>query len=125
MKVNVGASGTARLIMRNKGNFRLLLNASIWPGMKVTPMEGGKVSLKSHFRHTTCVPPSNQGAWPEDTNGILPCVMTFCAIFPCSANSGKDPASRKKPIAGFPGGSNKGEGILPGVLPASRIGFQR
>ena len=45
MKVNVGASGTARLIMRNKGNFRLLLNANIWPGMKVTPMEGGKVSL--------------------------------------------------------------------------------
>ncbi|CAK0783922.1 hypothetical protein CVIRNUC_007122 [Coccomyxa viridis] len=42
MKVNVGASGKARLIMRNKGNFRLLLNASIWPGMKVTPMDGGK-----------------------------------------------------------------------------------
>ena len=50
MKVNVGASGTARLIMRNKGNFRLLLNASIWPGMKVTPMEGGKVSLKSQIQ---------------------------------------------------------------------------
>ena len=43
LQVNVGASGKARLIMRNKGNFRLLLNASIWPGMKVTPMDGGKV----------------------------------------------------------------------------------
>ncbi len=57
MKVNVGASGTARLIMRNKGNFRLLLNACIWPGMKVTPMEGGKVSLKSQSRHAACMPP--------------------------------------------------------------------
>ena len=45
LQVNVGASGKARLIMRNKGNFRLLLNASIWPGMKVTPMEGGKVRV--------------------------------------------------------------------------------
>ena len=45
LQVNVGARGTARLIMRNKGNFRLLLNASIWPGMKVTPMDGGKVGL--------------------------------------------------------------------------------
>lgn len=51
MKVNVGASGTARLIMRNKGNFRLLLNASIWPGMKVTPMEGGKVRLTREAWH--------------------------------------------------------------------------
>ena len=43
MRVNVGSIGKARLIMRNKGNFRLLLNANIWPGMKVTPMDGGKV----------------------------------------------------------------------------------
>ncbi len=44
MKVNVGARGGARLIMRNRGNFRLLLNANIWPGMKVTPMDSGKVA---------------------------------------------------------------------------------
>ena len=44
MKVNVGARGGARLIMRNRGNFRLLLNANIWPGMTVTPMDGGKVA---------------------------------------------------------------------------------
>ena len=54
LQVNVGASGKARLIMRNKGNFRLLLNASIWPGMKVTPMDGGKVGPSA--------PPSAQPA---------------------------------------------------------------
>lgn len=52
MKVNVGGSGKARLIMRNKGNFRLLLNANIWSGMKVTPMDGGKVPFPlSQYQH--------------------------------------------------------------------------
>ena len=43
MKVNVDeATPNARLVMRNKGNLRLLLNASLWPEMQVTMMEGGK-----------------------------------------------------------------------------------
>jgi Ran-binding protein 3 len=52
MRVNVASSGQARIIMRSKGNFRLLLNANLWPEMKVTPMDGGKVSLSvlpGHF----------------------------------------------------------------------------
>ncbi|KAK1436843.1 hypothetical protein QVD17_02627 [Tagetes erecta] len=41
LKVNVSTSGTrkARLIMRAKGNYRLILNASIFVDMKLTNME--------------------------------------------------------------------------------------
>lgn len=45
MRVNVavGAGAQARLVMRQRGNLRLLLNANLFPGMKLTPMDGGKV----------------------------------------------------------------------------------
>ena len=33
----------ARLVMRQRGNLRLLLNANLWADMQVTKMEGGKV----------------------------------------------------------------------------------
>ncbi|KAJ4959329.1 hypothetical protein NE237_026440 [Protea cynaroides] len=41
LKVNVSAAGTekARLIMRAKGNLRLILNASLYPDMKLTNMD--------------------------------------------------------------------------------------
>lgn len=43
MKVNVGVGDKARLVMRQRGNLRLLLNANIFPLFKLTPMDGGKV----------------------------------------------------------------------------------
>lgn len=43
MRVNVANNGQARLVMRSKGNLRLLLNANLWPDMKITLMDGGKV----------------------------------------------------------------------------------
>lgn len=67
LQVNVGASGKARLIMRNKGNFRLLLNASIWPGMKVTPMDGGKVGPLCADSPTKCT------ARPLPFHTLIPC----------------------------------------------------
>ncbi|BDA51158.1 probable E3 SUMO-protein ligase RanBP2 at C-terminar half [Coccomyxa sp. Obi] len=42
MKVNVGVGDKARLVMRQRGNLRLLLNANIFPLFKLTPMDGGK-----------------------------------------------------------------------------------
>ncbi|XP_073015465.1 nuclear pore complex protein NUP50B-like [Primulina eburnea] len=41
LKVNVSTSGTgkARLIMRARGNYRLILNASLYPDLKLTDME--------------------------------------------------------------------------------------
>ncbi|KAH7565174.1 hypothetical protein JRO89_XS09G0154300 [Xanthoceras sorbifolium] len=41
IKVNVStsATGRARLLMRTKGNYRLILNASLYPDMKLTNME--------------------------------------------------------------------------------------
>ncbi|CAA0839104.1 Nuclear pore complex protein NUP50A [Striga hermonthica] len=41
LKVNVSTSGTgkARLVMRARGNYRLILNASLFPDMKLTNMD--------------------------------------------------------------------------------------
>ncbi|EPS62823.1 hypothetical protein M569_11965 [Genlisea aurea] len=41
LRVNISTAGTgkARLVMRSKGNFRLILNASIFPDMKLTSMD--------------------------------------------------------------------------------------
>lgn len=41
VKVNISRTGTgkARLVMRAKGNYRLILNASLYPDMKLTNME--------------------------------------------------------------------------------------
>lgn len=45
LRVNVPkqGGGAARLVMRSKGNLRLLMNASLWPDMVVTKMDDGKV----------------------------------------------------------------------------------
>jgi hypothetical protein len=45
-------------------------------------------------------------------DGILPFVMTSCASLPCSATSGKIAAHQKKPIAGFPGSSDKNRKVF-------------
>ena len=44
MRVNVASNGRARLVMRQRGNLGVLMNANLWPEMQVTKMEGGKVS---------------------------------------------------------------------------------
>ena len=73
----------------------------------------GTTSCKLH-RHC-------QGGRQYNLNGILPFVMTSCASPPCSATSGKIAAHHNKPTAGFPGSSNKQEGVLPGVKPNGRM----
>lgn len=43
IKVNVNEkTGAARIVMRQKGTLRLLMNASLWEAMTVTKMEGGQ-----------------------------------------------------------------------------------
>ena len=42
-------TGQARLVMRQRGNFRLLLNANLWPQMLVSMMDGNKVSVLSRL----------------------------------------------------------------------------
>jgi len=42
LRVKVAPGGRARLVMRARGNLRLLLNGNLWPEMKVTLMDGGK-----------------------------------------------------------------------------------
>ncbi|KAL0036042.1 hypothetical protein WJX77_012250 [Trebouxia sp. C0004] len=42
LRVNKAPNGQARLVMRQRGNFRLLLNANLWPHMPVSMMDGGK-----------------------------------------------------------------------------------
>ncbi len=38
------------MVMRSKGQLRLLMNANLWPDMKITPMDGGKVRKRKPFR---------------------------------------------------------------------------
>ena len=47
LRINRAPGRTARFVMRQKGQHRLLMNANLWPLMKVTPMDGGKVILPS------------------------------------------------------------------------------
>jgi Ran-binding protein 3 len=55
MRVNVDeASGLARMVMRQKGNLRLLLNANLWAEMQLTVMEGGSVSSCIFSRLCIC-----------------------------------------------------------------------
>jgi Ran-binding protein 3 len=42
MRLNRGKDGGARMVMRAKGNYRLILNAAMWRGQTFTKMEGGK-----------------------------------------------------------------------------------
>ena len=51
---------------------------------------------------------------------VLPFVMSSLVSLKCSATPGKAAAFEKKPIPGFPGSSNKVEGVLPRVLPGGR-----
>jgi Ran-binding protein 3 len=55
VRVNVGgaqggaqaqAQAQARVVMRQKGNLRLLLNGNLWPQMQLTRLEGGAVSAR-------------------------------------------------------------------------------
>ena len=49
LKSSNEAAGQARLVMRQRGNFRLLLNANLWPQMPVIMMDGGKASFLPFF----------------------------------------------------------------------------
>lgn len=40
-RIKVAAAGQGRIIMRQRGNLRLLLNANLWPDMAVNSMDGG------------------------------------------------------------------------------------
>lgn len=42
LRLNLTKDGGARMVMRAKGNFRLILNAAMWKGQTFTKMEGGK-----------------------------------------------------------------------------------
>ena len=51
MRINLGKNGGARMVMRAKGNFRLILNAAMWKDMKFSKMEGGeRVSFRAKKR---------------------------------------------------------------------------
>ena len=79
--------GQARLVMRQRGNFRLLLNANLWPHMPVSMMDGGKASCLLSF---PCRPHCSFCDWlecsilPEGdikrycTNGIVFSFLPFC-----------------------------------------------
>lgn len=50
LRINRAPGRPARFVMRQRGHHRLLMNANLWPQMKVTPMDGGKVGLVDQDR---------------------------------------------------------------------------
>ncbi|VVB00449.1 unnamed protein product [Arabis nemorensis] len=58
LKVNVSSNGKARLVMRAKGNYRLILNASLYPEMKLASMEKKGITF-------TCVNSIGEGEGKE------------------------------------------------------------
>ncbi|KAK8937457.1 hypothetical protein KSP39_PZI011981 [Platanthera zijinensis] len=66
IKVNASLSGEkARLVMRTKGNYRLILNASIYPDMTLTDMEKKGITF-------SCI---NSAA--EGRSGLTTCALKF------------------------------------------------
>ncbi|KAK9868227.1 hypothetical protein WJX84_008039 [Apatococcus fuscideae] len=58
LRLNVAASGQARLVMRQRGNLKLLLNANLFPEMTHDIMDGGKGAMFQAINY--CVgPPSS------------------------------------------------------------------
>ena len=51
---------------------------------------------------------------------VLPFVMSSLASLTCPATPGRTAARKSMLIAGFPGSSNKVEGVLPRFLPGGR-----
>ncbi len=41
-RVNIDARGQARMVMRQRGNLRLILNAKLFPQMTISHMVGGR-----------------------------------------------------------------------------------
>ena len=64
----------ARMVMRSKGQLRLLMNANLWPDMKITPMDGGKVR--------SC--PNLPGAWCTEMLLQIQCTADAC-YQPCAS----------------------------------------
>jgi Ran-binding protein 3 len=64
VRVNVdNSTGQCRVVMRQKGNLRLLLNGNLWPQMQITRLEGGAVSAASGRR---ACPPALAQLWREE-----------------------------------------------------------
>ena len=50
--------------MRQRGNYRLLLNANVWPGINVAAMDGGK-GVTFAIVNCTAAPGAEEGATPS------------------------------------------------------------
>ena len=71
MRLNLGKTGGARMIMRAKGNYRLILNAAMWKGQTFTKMEGGK-GLTFPCKNAVAGPVSKHTALLTSLFALLP-----------------------------------------------------
>ncbi|KAK9282061.1 hypothetical protein L1049_004973 [Liquidambar formosana] len=94
LKVNVSTTGTgkARLVMRARGNYRLILNASLYPDMKLTNMEKRGITF-------ACVNSTGEGKDGLSTFALKfkdgSIVEDFCAAV--AAHNGKTASTLKTP----------------------------
>lgn len=65
IRINVASSGQARFVMRQQGNYRLLLNANLWPGINVAAMDGGRGVSFAVVNCAQQSPDDGEGKEPE------------------------------------------------------------
>uniref|UniRef100_A0A6P3Z625 nuclear pore complex protein NUP50A-like isoform X3 n=1 Tax=Ziziphus jujuba TaxID=326968 RepID=A0A6P3Z625_ZIZJJ len=90
LKINVSTTGTekARLLMRARGNYRLILNANLYPDMKLTNMEKKGITF-------ACVNSTGEGTGGFSTFALKfkdgSIVEKFCTVV--TEHKGKTPAA--------------------------------
>ncbi|XP_057967582.1 nuclear pore complex protein NUP50A-like [Malania oleifera] len=94
LKVNVSTSGTerARLVMRARGNYRLILNASLYPDMKLTNMDKKGITF-------TCMNSTGEGKDGFSTFALKFKDVSIVEEFRAAVMAHKDkvPAASKTP----------------------------
>mmetsp|Transcript_16853 Transcript_16853/g.47078 ORF Transcript_16853/g.47078 Transcript_16853/m.47078 type:complete len:402 (-) Transcript_16853:193-1398(-) len=76
IRLNLAGSGQARFVMRQSGNYRLLLNANLWPGINVAVMDGARGVT---FAIVNCAqPPGEDGG---DAKPAEPKLSTYAVRF--------------------------------------------
>lgn len=88
LKVNVPTSGTgrARILMRARGNYRLILNASLYPDMKLTNMDKRGITF-------ACMNSTSEGKEGLSTFGVKFKDVSIVEEFRAAVTEHKDKAS--------------------------------
>ncbi|KAK9838667.1 hypothetical protein WJX74_000985 [Apatococcus lobatus] len=106
MRLNVGPSGQARLVMRQRGNLKLLLNANLFPGMTHDLMDGGKGAMFQAMNYAAAKnEPAGADKLPAEATSLELTTFAFKSKQPGIVSAFHASISKHKPPAKAPQGS--------------------